>query len=73
MSRRFEIALTEAQYHFLDAEADRSGVSVAELIRRAIDTTYAPAGGRIVHVITHEVGRRSGRRLDGRDYASPVQ
>ncbi len=73
MSRRFQVVLTDRQYHFLDEEADRSGVSVAELIRRAIDTTYAPAGGRIVHVITHELGRRSGRWLDGPGYASPIQ
>ncbi len=61
MGRRFQVVLTDAQYVFLDREADRSSVSIAELIRRAIDTTYGPYDGRRrVHVISHETGRRSG-------------
>ena len=63
MSHRFQVVLSDEHYAFLDAEADRSSVSIAELIRRAIDTTYAPSGERRVHVISHELGRRSGRRL----------
>ena len=40
---------------FLDDEADRSSVSVAELIRRAIDTTYGPLGqARELQVISHD-------------------
>jgi Ribbon-helix-helix protein, copG family len=71
MSHRFQLVLTHEQYSFLDAEADRSGVSVAELIRRAIDTTYDPLGDtRRVHVIRHDLGRRSGRRFTS-DYDSP--
>lgn len=64
MAHRFEVALTDAQYVFLDEEADRSSVSIAELIRRAIDTTYGLDGRRRVYVISHSLGRRSGRRLD---------
>lgn len=61
MSHRFQVILTEQQYAFLDREADRSSVSIAELVRRAIDTTYGPYDGRRrVHVISHELGRRSG-------------
>jgi len=66
MSHRFQVVLTEKQYAFLDAEADRSSVSVAELIRRAIDTTYGLFGDARVHFITHDVGRRSGRRFEPR-------
>jgi hypothetical protein len=65
MSRRFQVVLAERQYAFLQREADRSSVSVAELIRRAIDTTYGAAGDRRVQVVSHELGRRSGIRLDG--------
>ncbi len=64
MTKRFEVALSDRQFTFLESEANRSSVSIAELIRRAIDTTYGPDGGRVVHVISHTVGRRSGRRLD---------
>jgi hypothetical protein len=68
MSRRFQVVLTNEQYGFLDREADRSSVSVAELISRAIDTTYGPYDGRRpkVQVITHELGRRSGQAFDPR-------
>jgi hypothetical protein len=43
MSRRFNLHLTDAQYHRLTAESARSSVSVAELIRRAIDE-HVPLG-----------------------------
>jgi len=60
MARRLQILLSSTQYDFLTEEARRSSVSIAELIRRAIDTTYAPSGPQRVHVITHTLGRRSG-------------
>lgn len=63
MSRRFQLTLSEAQYAFLNGEAERSSVSVAELIRRAIDATYGPSGARRVSYVTHTLGRRSGRRV----------
>jgi hypothetical protein len=68
MSHRIQVALTNEQYAFLDSEADRSSVSVAELIRRAIDTTYGPydGSGPKVHVISHELGRRPGIRFGSR-------
>ncbi len=66
MSHRFQVVLTAKQYAFLDAEADRSSVSMAELVRRAIDTAYGLDDGRKVHVISHQLGRRSGRSFERR-------
>jgi hypothetical protein len=63
LSRRFQLILSEAHYAFLSAESNRSSVSVAELIRRAIDATYGPTGTKKVHLITHTLGRRSGLRV----------
>lgn len=63
MSHRFQLVLSERQYLHLNTEADRSSVSVAELIRRAIDTTYGFEDTGKVRLISHELGRRSGRRL----------
>ncbi|HZP74200.1 MAG TPA: ribbon-helix-helix protein, CopG family [Gaiellaceae bacterium] len=63
MAHRLQILLSREQYAFLDAEADRSSVSMAELIRRAIDTTYGIDGDGRVLLITHTLGRRVGRRL----------
>jgi len=65
MSHRLQVLLSQEQYAFLNGEADRSSVSMAELVRRAIDTAYGVGHERRVHVITHTLGRRVGRRLRG--------
>jgi hypothetical protein len=36
------VTLTDAQHAFLFAEAHRTGLSVAELVRRALDASYRP-------------------------------
>jgi hypothetical protein len=64
MSRRIHITISEDTYSFLDEEADRSSVSIAELVRRALDTTYVLAGPGRVTVIEHTLGRRPGRSVD---------
>lgn len=64
MAHRIQITITDAQYAFLDDEADHSGVSIAELVRRAIDTTYALAEPPRIRLIEHSSGRRAGRRID---------
>jgi hypothetical protein len=64
MAHRIQITLSDEQYEFLKAEADRSSVSIAELIRRAIDTAYGILGFKKVHLITHTLGRRSGLPID---------
>jgi hypothetical protein len=63
LAHRFNILLSRDQYLVLDGEADRSGVPIAELIRRAIDTIYMPDPFRTVREIAHTAGRRPGRRL----------
>jgi len=42
MSRRTQITLTDRQHAFLTHEAHRTGLSLAELVRRAVDGTYRP-------------------------------
>jgi hypothetical protein len=61
---RLQITISKEQYNFLDAEANCSSVSIAELIRRAVDTVYGLNGSRRVVTISHTVGRRAGVRLD---------
>jgi hypothetical protein len=65
MPHRIQITLTDAQYGFLNDEADRTSVSIAELIRRAVDTTYALAEPPRMRVIEHTTGRRAGLSLEG--------
>jgi hypothetical protein len=42
MSRRTQVTLTDRQHAFLRDEAARTGLSMAELIRRALDTSFRP-------------------------------
>jgi hypothetical protein len=42
MSRRTQVTLTDRQHAFLRDEAARTGLSMAELVRRAVDTTFRP-------------------------------
>jgi hypothetical protein len=46
MPSRFHVLLEDHQYRFLTDESERASVSVAELIRRAIDATYGLDGNR---------------------------
>jgi Ribbon-helix-helix protein, copG family len=46
IGRRIQINVTDRQLETLRAEAARSGLPVAELIRRAIDAAYRP-GARV--------------------------
>jgi len=64
MARRLHILISEQQYIFLDEEANRSSVSMAELVRRALDTVFGARGERTVVEISHSTGRRAGRHLD---------
>ena len=42
MGRRTQITLTDRQHAFLRNEAERTGLPIAELVRRAVDSTYRP-------------------------------
>ena len=42
MSRRTQITLTDRQHAFLREESQRTGLSLAELVRRAVDGIYRP-------------------------------
>jgi hypothetical protein len=42
MSRRTQITLSNRQYDLLRYESFRSSLSIAELVRRAIDSAYQP-------------------------------
>jgi hypothetical protein len=48
MGRRTQVTLRDEQYAFLHNESARTGLAVAELVRRAIDGTYRPEARRRV-------------------------
>jgi hypothetical protein len=42
MSRKTQLTLTDRQHAYLIGESIRTGLSMAELVRRAIDRVYRP-------------------------------
>jgi hypothetical protein len=56
MSRKTQITLTDRQHGLLLEESVRSSVSMAELVRRAIDTVYRPKTRPIVAGFQLNVG-----------------
>ena len=46
MAHRTQITLSDAQYAFLKRESERTGLGLAELVRRALDRHYCPAKGK---------------------------
>lgn len=40
MSHRTQITLTDEQYERLRSESERTGLGLAELVRRAVDSSY---------------------------------
>lgn len=70
MARRTQITLTEEQYERLTTLAEQGGVSLSELIRRAVDRTYA-AGA--VAAIAESFGAWKGRTPDGAAYVDALR
>ena len=76
VSRKTQITLSDRQYAFLVDEAERTGLSMAELVRRCIDAVYRPftrpriRGFELSVALAHRpdaalVGRRYNRRRKG--------
>jgi hypothetical protein len=42
VTRRMHVIVTERQHRFLRDESERTGLSMGELVRRAVDSTYRP-------------------------------
>jgi hypothetical protein len=68
MGRRTQITLTDRQHALLHDEAGRTGLSLAELVRRAVDGTYRPHSRPTVGGFELSVGvwRRPDAAVTGR-------
>jgi len=75
MSQRFHITLSDPQFVYLSLASERTSLSIAELIRRAVEDKYHPSGnGRRSHSeftvavwrrpLEGGPGRRAGVRLE---------
>jgi hypothetical protein len=69
MAHRMQITLDDRQYERLREEADRTGASIAELVRRALDEKYRRELSldeklRLVDESAGALGEAWGRRKD---------
>ena len=66
-STRTQIYLTEAQRRSIDSLAEREGVSMAEIIRRALDAYLDGEGGDPEPVLAATFGAAPDATAPGRD------
>jgi Ribbon-helix-helix domain len=70
MSHRTQITLTEEQYSRLLTLSGKTGLSLSELVRRALDRTYSGSG---VQALADGFGAWGGRPLDGEAYVERLR
>lgn len=74
MGHRTQITLTERQYDRLRAESRRTGLPLAELVRRALEALYgAPDRGDADTVLTETAGTWASLDVDGADYVERLR
>ncbi len=74
MSHRTQITLTDAQYTRLIEESRRSGVGLAELVRRALDAHYGtPSAEDFLHALDESFGSWTDRDFDGAEYVERLR
>ena len=75
MSHRAEITLTDEQYARLRQEAQRTGLSLAELVRRAIDDRdeQALSTEERLQALADSFGAWQDRAFDGEQYVDAVR
>lgn len=72
---RTQISLTEEQKHRLDVKAAADGVSLSDLIRRAVDDCYPDERDTDsdITAIRQAIGAWQGRDFDGETYVERVR
>lgn len=74
MSHRTQITLTDQQYARLREESRRSGLGLAELVRRALDRSYGPsAGPEVRRALDASFAAWGDRDFDGASYVEGLR
>lgn len=74
MSHRTQITLADDQYERLSAESRRSGLGLAELVRRAIDRMYGSSGSEeTVRALDGSFGSWANQENDGAAYVEGMR
>jgi hypothetical protein len=67
---RTQMTITDEQYARLQTLSEETGLSMSELVRQALDRTYA---GRGVEAIEASFGAWKNRRFDGEGYVDRMR
>ena len=73
MSRRTQITLTDAQYERLRRESERTGSSLAELVRRALNLAYGTPIEGADDALEASFGAWCDRDFDGASYVESLR
>lgn len=74
MSHRTQITLTDEQYERLRTESQRTGLGLAELVRRAVDRSYGTTQhATLLQGLDESFGSWTDRRYDGADYVDRLR
>lgn len=74
MSHRTQITLTDAQYERLLDESRRSGLGLAELVRRALERIYgAPPHDKVLSALDASFAAWEDRSMDGASYVEAMR
>ena len=74
MTHRTQITLSDAQYDRLREEAKRTGASLSELVRRALENTYGlPKMEDARSALRDSFGAWSDRDFDGAKYVERLR
>jgi predicted DNA-binding protein len=74
MSHRTQVILSDAQYSRLKQESQRTGVGLAELVRRAVAVVYGVSGAQQVdEALEQSFGAWKDYDLDGEAYVEHLR
>lgn len=74
MSHRTQITLTDDQYESLKSESKRTGLGLAELVRRALVTLYGHGRKQDPEkVLAESYGAWADRSFDGQSYVEDLR
>lgn len=74
MSHRTQITLTDDQYERLRTESERTGIGLAELVRRAVDRSYGTTKhATTVEALDDSFGSWTDRDYDGAGYVDGLR
>ncbi len=73
MAHRTQITLTDAQYATLKRESKRTGLGLAELVRRSLSSTYRTQGTQRTAALEESFGAWSDRDFDGEQYVERLR